>query len=209
MVGIQTADLTMTIVGHSSGSVPCATRECLAGKPWRNSGGIGGGSGWQLDILERVDPRIGFTDEADLDEKSATIARQTGHASFYGRIEDYENAERFQLILLLNLIEHVPTPLETLQQVASLLAPSGMALIQTPNYASLDARLFRKSNWGGIYWPRHFVLFESGGFPRLAEKACLKVVDRQYTQGARCWALTGLSGCPAVAGFSFSPSVRP
>lgn len=153
---------------------------------------IGGGSGWQLDILKSVDPRIHYTCEVDLDAKGAEIARQAGHASFCGRIEDFQSPEHFELILLLNLIEHVPNPREILEKVAALLAPGGLALIQTPNYDSLDARLFRKKNWGGLHCPRHFVLFELEGFSRLCAQAGLKVVHSQYTQGAPFWAWTCL-----------------
>ena len=153
---------------------------------------IGGGTGWQLDILKSVDPRINYTCEVDLDAKGAEIARQAGHASFCGKIEDFQSDERFDLILLLNLIEHVPNPLEILQKVAMLLSPGGLALIQTPNYDSLDARLFRKKNWGGLHCPRHFILFEIKGFSQLCSKAGLKVVHSHYTQGAPFWAWTCL-----------------
>src|SRR5215831_10872581 len=109
---------------------------------------IGGGSGTQLTSLKKVDPRITHTAIIDLDEKAGESARQRGHEYFCGRFEDYSPSRTFDVILMLNLIEHVDNPEELLRKAHSVLSPDGIVLIKTPNTDSLDARLFRNRNWG-------------------------------------------------------------
>jgi hypothetical protein len=66
-------------------------------------------------------------------------------------------------------------------------------LVKTPNWDSLDARIFRHRSWAGYHCPRHWVLFTRGSFARLAGMANLKVVDFKYTQGAPFWAASFLN----------------
>jgi len=41
----------------------------------------------------------------------------------------------------------VRDPVAVLQKMSGMLAPDGLILIKTPNYDSLDARIFRHRNW--------------------------------------------------------------
>jgi SAM-dependent methyltransferase len=50
----------------------------------------------------------------------------------------------FEVITLWDVLEHVVSPLETLQQVGQWLAPGGWLLLSVPNVASLVARLMGK-----------------------------------------------------------------
>ncbi len=85
---------------------------------------------------------------------------------------------------MLNLIEHVRRPDEVLAKARSLLTPDGFALIKTPNYDALDARIFRHRSWGGYHAPRHFVLFDRDSFARVARiKGCRS--NRLPTRKAR------------------------
>ena len=127
-----------------------------------------------------------------MDPGAEQLARERGHDYFCGRIEDYESDERFDLVILLNLIEHVADPLEVLRKVQRLLAPEGLALVKTPNTKSLDARVFRRRNWAGYHCPRHWVLFDRASFEATAERAGLRVAEFRYTQGAGFWALSVL-----------------
>ena len=148
---------------------------------------VGGGAGSQLDTVRACDARVRFTQVVDLDVRAAEVARANGHAFFCGRIEDFEADRTFDLILLLNLIEHVQSPLAVLEKLRSMLKPEGAILVKTPNYDSLDARLFRHRNWGGYHAPRHWVLFTRESFEVLARRAGLRVRSFSYTQGAPFW----------------------
>ena len=154
---------------------------------------VGGGTGWLLDVVRQVDPRVRLTQVVDLDAQAGAIAHQHGHRYFQGRIEDFSCAEPFDLVLLLNLIEHVPDPSAVLQHVRQLLSSGGLAIVQTPNFDSLDGRWFRHRNWGGYHCPRHFVLFTLPSFQRLVQAAGLQVVRSEYTQGGSFWSISILA----------------
>lgn len=153
---------------------------------------VGGGAGWHLNAVKRIDPRVGLTQVVDLDLAAAVIAEKNGHHFFEGRIQDFRSDICFDFVLLLNLIEHVENPCEVLIKIRTMLSPKGVVLVKTPNYDSLDARLFRHTNWGGYHCPRHWVLFERGGFTEMAARAGLQVETFHYTQGAPFWATSVL-----------------
>lgn len=151
---------------------------------------IGGGTGWMLDVLKKTDSRISFTQIVDIDEKAKNIAETNGHSYYEGTIESFSTNKQFHLILMLNLVEHVADPLAVLQKAESLLAPGGVIVIKTPNSDSWDARLYKKSYWGGLHCPRHWVIFSEKSFRVLLQSTGLKINKHKYTQGAPFWAFS-------------------
>lgn len=154
---------------------------------------VGGGAGHQLATLRRADRRVTRTTIVDLDGGAETAARAAGHEYVRTRFEDAAVRGPFDIVLLLNLIEHVADPLSVLRRARDLLAPGGVILVKTPNIESLDARLFRHRNWGGYHCPRHWVLFSASSFLRLVERAGLRVRRWSYTQGAPFWTVSVLA----------------
>ena len=148
---------------------------------------VGGGTGWLLDHARALEPRLATTVVVDLDGGARAEAEAAGHTFVLGRIEDFDTNRKFDLILMLNLIEHVRDPSTVLAKMRALLAPGGQILIKTPNVDSLDARLFRGSYWGGCHCPRHFVLFTPESFQALVVRAGLAVDRLKFTQGAPFW----------------------
>jgi SAM-dependent methyltransferase len=148
---------------------------------------IGGGSGWLLGQAKSVEPRLGKTVVVDIDDKAEALAVAAGHRYFLGRIEDFVTEEKFDLILMLNLIEHVKDPVGMLRKAGAMLAPGGRILIKTPNHDSLDERIFRHRNWGGYHCPRHWVLFTPESFQIAADRAGVGVESLTLTQGAPFW----------------------
>lgn len=154
---------------------------------------VGGGTGQQLETLRAADPRFVRTVVVDLDDAAESRAVARGHEYVRARIEHADVSGPFDLVLLLNLIEHVADPAAVLRKVRTLLSPNGVVLVKTPNYDSLDARLFRHRNWGGYHCPRHWVLFTQPSFAQLAQGAGLRVRSWSYTQGAPFWAVSVLA----------------
>jgi SAM-dependent methyltransferase len=149
---------------------------------------VGGGAGWELNWIRELDSRVQFTQVVDFDAAAEAAARANGHEYFRGRAEDFASERRFDLILMLNLIEHVQDPRAVLTKMQGLLAPNGRILLKTPNYDSLDARVFRHQNWAGYHCPRHWVLFTRESLTVVAEESGLNVAAFRYTQGASFWA---------------------
>ena len=151
---------------------------------------VGGGTGWMLDILKKTDDRIRLTQIVDIDHNAKSMAEAKGHVYFEGTIESFTTDNRFHLILMLNLVEHVANPLAVLQKAGSLLAPGGIIVIKTPNTLSWDARLYKRSYWGGLHCPRHWVIFSEKSFRILLQSTQLKINKLEYTQGAPFWAFS-------------------
>lgn len=154
---------------------------------------VGGGAGWLLDQVRRLDARVGFTQVVDLDRKAGALATARGHAYACERIETFASARRFDLVLLLNLIEHVEAPDRVLDSIARLLTPQGIVLVKTPNLDSWDARLFRRSYWAGLHVPRHWTVFTAASFRRMLERTALAESALRHTQGAPFWAASTLA----------------
>ncbi|WP_449065570.1 class I SAM-dependent methyltransferase [Planomonospora algeriensis] len=169
---------------------------------------VGGGDGWQLDVIRAIDSRVTFTQVVDLDPDAQARAVARGHRYFCGRVEEFSTHERFDLILLINLIEHVSDPRAVLETLRRHLTPQGSILIKTPNTDSLDARLFRHRNWGGYHCPRHWVLFDRHNLTRLAGECGLAVRAFSYTQGAPFWGVSLLAAAAAGGGYGCPPSGR-
>jgi 2-polyprenyl-3-methyl-5-hydroxy-6-metoxy-1,4-benzoquinol methylase len=112
----------------------------------------------------------------ELDEKAVAVARGRGFGVHHGRFEDSAfPAERFRLIVLQQVIEHVPDPRGMIEKIRGLLRPGGAVVIETPNTASWDHSLFARRYWGGYHIPRHFHLFNPRSLTRLLEVTGLEV----------------------------------
>jgi SAM-dependent methyltransferase len=170
-------------------------KKLLAGIPGSSLAAldVGGGDGWMLNTLRSVEPRIRRTVVVDLDASAKARAEARGHESFVSRIEDFDDPGPFDVVLLLNLIEHVADPGAVLRRLASLLSPGGVILVKTPNVDSLDARLFRHRDWGGYHCPRHWVLFDEPSFVALAQRSGLRARRVTFTQGAPFWTVSVLA----------------
>ncbi|HEX7938510.1 MAG TPA: class I SAM-dependent methyltransferase, partial [Gemmatimonadaceae bacterium] len=169
---------------------------------------IGGGTGHQLATLRRAEPRIVRSVVVDLDEGARNAAIAGGHEYVRARIEDADVRGPFDVVLLLNLIEHVADPLAVLRRVRSLASPGAVVLVKTPNIDSLDARLFRHRNWGGYHCPRHWALFTPESFMRTARSAGFEIRSWQFTQGAPFWAVSTLALLDSL-GMARIDSARP
>lgn len=154
---------------------------------------VGGGAGWVLNQVRLAEPRATHTQVVDIDPGPAEIAEKNGHRYFCGRIEDFDTDEQYDLVLLLNLIEHVADPAALLERIGNHLTPQGRILVKTPNWDSLDQRVFRNRSWAGYHCPRHWVLFTRESFTRIAELSGLTVQEFSYTQGAPFWAASFLN----------------
>ena len=154
---------------------------------------VGGGTGWLLNLLRSLDPRVRRTQVVDLDPAAGEQARANGHEYACQRIEEFSSPHRFDLVLMLNLIEHVAEPRAVLRNVASLLSPAGRVIVKTPNVDAADARLFRSSYWAGLHVPRHWTLFTRASFEQMLRGTGLAVKCFGYTQGAPFWAASVLA----------------
>lgn len=169
---------------------------------------VGGGTGDIAAQLVEASGRRAHATVVDFDSDSAAVARSRGLEAVACRFEDFETDERFDVVLMLNLVEHVDDPVSVMRKGAELLTPAGVVWIQTPNWRSLDARLFRRRDWAGLHCPRHWVLFSRPGLERALGRAGLAPRRIAYTQAGAFWAASVLARLRRRRGRGGTPIVQ-
>ncbi len=85
-----------------------------------------------------------------------------------GTIEDFDPREQYDIITLLDLIEHVNDPASFLKKVSPLIRKGGVLVIVTPDINSFAAKLFGKRWWH--YRTAHVNFFNLKSLTFLLEK---------------------------------------
>lgn len=151
---------------------------------------VGCGNGRYLKMLHRMGVPKDHLYGVEMSEEAMAALNTEGFHGFNGRIEDVE-AElpegTFDLIVLLQVLEHVEDPRASFSSLARLLKKGGTLIIETPNTQSLDAKLFQKSYWGGYHFPRHWNLFSEETLTRMALEQGLEVKACNYLPGHSFW----------------------
>jgi 2-polyprenyl-3-methyl-5-hydroxy-6-metoxy-1,4-benzoquinol methylase len=149
---------------------------------------IGGGIGKLSSLVISALPEFRITSTiVDLDEEAGNLAKLNGHQYVKAAFKDANFNSKFDLILAFNILEHVENPEAFLDKIYESLNPGGLCLIQTPNFKSLDATLFKNLYWGGLHAPRHFVLFDENSLSRSVRKASLKILSQTRIPGGPFW----------------------
>lgn len=84
----------------------------------------------------------------------------------------------FDVITMLEVIEHLPSPRKDLGTAQKLLKPGGLLIIQTPNIGSLEVRI-KKARFTN-FLPGHLVLFSRETLRQLLKKTGFKVKKFYY-----------------------------
>jgi len=144
-----------------------------ASRPARPTGGPAGGkifdlgaaSGYFLDIAREA----GYeTSGAEISGYAAKIARAKGHKIFLGDLLELNLEEKFDLITLWDVLEHLAEPVKYLKQINIILDQSGLLAINTIDSGSRWARFWGR-NWQAILPPEHLFYFSQKSL-----KKCLR-----------------------------------
>lgn len=137
---------------------------------------VGCGDGFHLGVLREFGTKTWTLEGVDADKRAADIGRRNGLNIHQGMLESANlPADSYDLVFLIQTVEHVSEPPALLQQIRALLRPGGRLVIVTDNTDSLDFRLFKGSYWGGYHFPRHWNLFNRRTLRLLAEKTGFEV----------------------------------
>jgi SAM-dependent methyltransferase len=130
---------------------------------------VGCGSGW---LMKKLQEEGWITYGIEPSAEAAARARAlTERPVLEGTLPGVElKPESFDFVSFWHVLEHVPSPLATLQQVYECLVPGGCLLIVVPNFASMERRL-AGSKWFGLDLPRHLYQFEPRSIERLLKHA--------------------------------------
>ncbi len=136
---------------------------------------IGCGAGFFIACLKRY--RWVVTG-IDISEWASEFAKKKlGLDVFTGNVEEIQFNERFDVITMYHILEHLPDPLKTLKRVSELLSDDGILVIEGPNLSCFD-RIWHGKNWRGFDLPRHLYHFTPGTYRMILKKAgffCAKV----------------------------------
>lgn len=117
---------------------------------------VGCGNGGYMQLARKA----GWDVEGiDFDQEAVNAAGALGLTVYVGGIDVLSNIrEKYDVITLSHVIEHVYDPVGLLRNIHRLLKPGGSLWIETPN---INSRLSLKygKNWRGLEPPRHLVLF--------------------------------------------------
>jgi SAM-dependent methyltransferase len=105
----------------------------------------------------------------ELAADAAAHARRSGLDVITGMADEETLAPlgAMDVIVLLDVIEHLPAPRETLEMCARHLAPGGIIVLTTGDFGSLVARL-TKTAWRLMTPPQHLWFFTAASMGRLA-----------------------------------------
>src|SRR3954470_4842446 len=109
----------------------------------------------------------------ELSRGAAQYARGTLGLTVHERTLADHAAERYDAIVLADVIEHLDDPLAALDRCVSLLAPGGSLCVVTPDPASRTARVAGAGWWG--YLPAHTYLLPRATLRELMRERGLEV----------------------------------
>ena len=124
--------------------------------------------GWKV---EGIEPNKGFCDFIDEHhgiKVSPTILE-----------EAKRRAASFDAVIMLHVIEHVPNPLGTLQEIYRILKPGGTLVLETPRYDSLMFKLL-KHRERSVSCDGHIYFFTTDTLGSMGRKAGFEVQSVNY-----------------------------
>ncbi|HLC42032.1 MAG TPA: class I SAM-dependent methyltransferase [Methylomirabilota bacterium] len=151
---------------------------------------VGCGDGWQLDLYKLARPGRIATYGVEIREDVCDIARANGHKVFFGRFEEVELAQRFDLVNLSQVIEHVADPRAFVMKAREALKPGGIFVLETPNTDTWDWKWFRAGAWGAYHIPRHWTFYDARSIRRLGESAGLEFCELTFHPAPVHWVWT-------------------
>lgn len=110
----------------------------------------------------------------DISKNAVGWARERGLECYQASMDDFTPPGKYDLILLIHVLEHLPDPGESLKRIKSWLSPGGMIYLRVPN---VESRFVRRSrvNFIGHFKPfEHLYYFSSETMKLLLEKAGLR-----------------------------------
>lgn len=120
---------------------------------------------------------LGMTNVRGIDPFAGPIIYPNGYRVEKKFVSELDG--EWDVILFNHSFEHVPNPLETVQAVARLLAPGGVAMIRIPTVSSYAWQHYRE-HWFQLDAPRHLFLHSVKSMTLLGEQANLPLSDVVY-----------------------------
>ena len=133
---------------------------------------VGAATGFFLELARRRQWKTCGVEPSDY---ATRVARHKGLDVHCGVLEDLSLPEvSFDVITMWDVIEHVTDPRKSLTKAFAMLAPGGTLALNTPDSASLLARLLGL-RWHLVVPPEHLILFSRKSLELLLKQAGFEV----------------------------------
>jgi SAM-dependent methyltransferase len=137
---------------------------------------IGCGDGRELLYLKEKGWQVVGT---ELSESSGAAAKSAGLEVHNASLEELKFPDgHFDVIMMWHVIEHLPTPRQTLQEVHRILKPNGMLLLACPNYRSIDVFLAKERAFLEV--PRHLYYFTGSVLQQLLSDLGFEITSAHW-----------------------------
>lgn len=123
---------------------------------------IGCGYGW---LLEEAAPLFDSLTGTDFNNEAVKQVKQLGYQAIQGGIEALPTKQRYNSIILTDVIEHIYEPVPFIQRLREHLSTTGWLILATPQMNSFWFKLQGK-NWPSFKIPEHVTYYDQ---PTLTE----------------------------------------
>jgi SAM-dependent methyltransferase len=143
---------------------------------------IGCGPGWLLSHLSADWIKYGI----EISTFASSVASKYGEI-YNGNFEEYHHTgEKFDIIVIYHVIEHLHDPLAALIKIHDLLADGGTLILGTPDFDSAAARRYGK-NFRMLDDPTHISLFSNDSMHRCLRDHNFEIQKVEYPYFDTIW----------------------
>ena len=95
---------------------------------------------------------------------------------------DVSEDNKFDIITMWDVLEHLPSPMQSFERVSNLLNDNGVFIFSIPNYQSIDRKIFNKY-WIGYDLPRHLYVYPHDILRKMLENVGMRLVKSKCIAG--------------------------